>query len=100
MWNELIHIISFLSEINISADEINKLTYQERFKILNSYPILVAPHFQDRVELFLKEIVLDVPLEKTKYDAIRVEFQSRRSPSIHSFAWVLNCTIFDKRDQK
>ena len=37
-WNELIYIISNLSEIDISDDKINKVTCQERRKILNSNP--------------------------------------------------------------
>ena len=75
-WNELIYIISNLSEINISEDEINKLTYQEWCKILNSNPVLVAQHFQYQVEVFFKETVLDGQLGKTK-------FQVRGSPHIH-----------------
>ena len=99
-WNELIYIISNLSETNISEDEINKLIYQERCKILNSNPVLVAQHFQYRVEVFFKEIVLDGPLGKTKCYAIRVEFQAKgKSP--YSFIYLdFKCTTFDKRDQK
>ena len=82
-WNKLIYITSKLNEINISDDEINFLTYEERSKILNSNPVLVARHFQCRVEDFFKEIVLDGPLGKAKYYAIRVEFQVKGSPHIH-----------------
>ena len=35
-------------------------------------------------------MVLDVPLGKTSYYAIRVEFQVRGSPHIHSFIWIVN----------
>ena len=34
--------------------------------------------------------VLNEPLGKTQYYAIRVEFQVRGSPNIHSFIWILN----------
>ena len=53
---------------------------------------LLARHFQHRVEIFFKKILIikDGPLRKVKYCAIRVEFQFRGSPHIHSFLWVLN----------
>ena len=70
--------------------EINELSYMERCEILNSNPVLVARHFQFRVETFFKIIVVNGPLGKVNYYAIRVEFQFRGSPHIHSFLWVLN----------
>ena len=97
-WNELIHIISNLSEINISENKTNKQTYQE-CKILNSNSVLVARHFQYRVEVFFKEIVLDGSLGKTKYYAIRVEFQITGSPHIHSFIWILNAPHLTKESK-
>ena len=66
------------------------MCYQDRCDTLNKNPVLVAKHFQYRVEGFFKEIVLNGPLGKTKYYAIRVEFQVRGSPHIHSFIWILN----------
>ena len=58
--------------------------------MLNNNPVLVARHFQYKVELFFKEIIIDVPLGKTKYYAISIEFQERGSPHVHSFIWILN----------
>ena len=72
------------------------LKYQEQCKILNSNPVLVAWHFQYRVEVFFKEIVVDGPLGKTKYYAIPVEFQVRGSPHIHSFIWILKAPHLTK----
>ena len=57
---------------------------------LNKNPVLVARYFQYRVEMFCKIIVLDGPLGKTQYYEIRVEFQVRRSPHIHSSIWIEN----------
>lgn len=53
----------------------------------NSNPVLVPRHFQYGVELFFKEIILNGPLGETQYYAMRVEFQVRGSPHIHSFLW-------------
>ena len=59
-------------------------------------PVLLARHFQYRVELFFKVIVINGPLGKVKYHAIRVEFQVRGSPHIHSFLWIVNAPILSK----
>ena len=45
--------------------------------LLNNNPVLVARHFQYKVEVFFKDIIFDGPLGKTKYYAICIEFQER-----------------------
>ena len=50
------------------------LSYQEWCILWNNDPVLVTGHFQYKVEVFLIEIILDGPLWKTKYYAIRIEF--------------------------
>ncbi|XP_066928764.1 uncharacterized protein [Clytia hemisphaerica] len=89
-WNEMISIIYKLKGEDVTNEFIENLSYHERCDLLNSNPVLVARHFQYRVEVFFKTIVLDGPLGKTTYYAIRVEFQVRGSPHIHSFLWILN----------
>ena len=66
------------------------MSYHEGCDILNKNPVLVTRDFQYRVEIFFKIIVLDGPLGKTQYYAIRVEFQVRGSPHIHSFILILD----------
>lgn len=89
-WNELVSIIAKLNGLDMSDEDIDKMDYFERCKLLNSNPVLLARHFQYRVEVFFKEIVVDGPLGKVKYHAIRVEFQCRGSPHVHSFLWVID----------
>ena len=74
-WNELISIAFKLNGIDITDEDIYiyRLSYHERCYILNKNPVLVARHFQYRVEMFLKVIVLDGPLGKTQNYAIRVK---------------------------
>ena len=98
-WNELVSIISKLNGENLTDEQINNLTYFERCNYLNSNPVLLARHFQYRVEVFFKEIIVNGPLGKVKYYAIRVEFQVRGSPHIHSFLWVLNAPVEDNIDE-
>ena len=94
-WKELISIISKLNRSDLSEEEIENLDYFEKCKILNENQVLLARQFQYR-EIFFKEIIVDGPLGKVKYYAIRVEFQLRGSPHIHSFLWVKNAPILTK----
>ena len=73
-WNELVSIISKLDGENL--EQINNLKYFERCNCLNSNHVLLARHFQYRVEVFFKEIIVNGPLGKVKYYAIRVELIS------------------------
>ena len=97
-WNELISIICKLNGIDIADEDIDRLSYHERCDTLNKNPILVARHFQYRVEMFFKVIFLDGPLGKTQCYAIRIEFQVRGSSHIHSFMWILNAPKFNKEE--
>ena len=56
--NELVSIISKLNGLNLSDDDINEMDYFQRCQILNSNPVLLARHFQYRVELFCTEIII------------------------------------------
>ena len=92
-WNELIAIICKLKGIEISEEEIAEMTYFERCELLNSNPVLLARHFQYRVETFYKEIVMNGPLGKLKYHVIRIEFQFRGSPHSHCLLWIENMPV-------
>ena len=55
--------------------------------MLNSNPVLVAKHFQYRLECLFKDVLLlsGDPVGKILYDAIRIEFQFRGSPHAHCY---------------
>ena len=53
-WNELVFIINKLHKLNLSAKDIENLSYCDRCHLLNSNPVLIARRFQYRVEFFLK----------------------------------------------
>ena len=74
------------------------MNYFEKCNILNSNAVFLARHFQHRVEIFFKEILIirDGPLGIVKYYAIRAEFQFRGSTHIHSFLWALNAPTIAK----
>ena len=72
------------------------MSYQERCNILIKNPVLVARHFQYRVEVSFKVIVLNGPFGKTRYHAVQLEFPVSGSSHIHSFVWILNATKLSK----
>ena len=60
--------------------------------------VVLARHFQHRVEVFFKEILLirTEPIGKVKYYAIRLEFQFRSSPYIPSFLRIPNALTLNE----
>ena len=75
-WNEFVEIISKLNSLGFSHKDVEGLNYLERYNVLNSNAVLLARHFQQRVEILFKKILLigSRPLGKGKYYAIKVEF--------------------------
>ena len=96
-WNELVDIIKKLKGQKCSEEEIKNMNYMERTTVLQSNPVLLARHFQYRVENFFKYIVSDGTLGKVIHYAIRVEFQVRGSPHIHSLLWIENAPKLDEK---
>ena len=85
-WHELFHILSRVRGENITDEEIDNLSYNEKCSLLNLNPVIVAKHFQHRVETFFKDVLLSnvKPIGKIVYYALRIEFQMRGSPHLHS----------------
>ena len=91
-WEELPYIINKLNNLGLRDEELKNLSYQERTKLLNENPVLVARYFKYTVQLFFKELILDGPLDKTKYYALRIEFQERGRRHVHVFIWILDAS--------
>ena len=45
------------------------------------------------------EVVLDGPLDKTKYYTLRIQFQERGSPRVHAFVWILDAPRISDGDR-
>lgn len=92
-WPELFQIITRTQGKNITDEEVNALSYNERCSLLNLNPVVVAKHFQYRVETFFTEVLLSSanPLGKIVYYALRIEFQMRGSPHLHALVWTSDC---------
>ena len=81
---------------NLDDNDMDNMEFFERCTYLNLQPLLLALHFQNRVEIFCKVIVVDGPLGKVKQYTIRVEFQVHRSPHVHSFLWIMHAPVLIK----
>ena len=99
-WNELVSITNKLHKLDILKENTKNLSYQDRCRLLNSNPVLVAKPFQYLVEVFFKEIIADGPLGKTKYYTIHLEFQVRGSQHVHSFFWVVHAPVLTSNNNE
>ena len=92
-WPELFQIIAKTKGNNMTDEELEALSYHERCEMLNLNPVIVAKHFQYRVETFFMEVLLTNanPIGKIVYYALRIEFQMRGSPHLHALIWTSDC---------
>ena len=89
-WEDLPYIINKLNTLRLSDKKIKVLSYQEWCNLWNNNPVKETRYFHNKVEVFLKEIINDAPLGKTKYYAISIECQERGTPHVHSFICIFN----------
>ena len=92
-WPELFQIIARTNGKNMTDEEVEALSYDERCRLLNLNPVSVAKHFQYRVVTFFTEILLtnEHPIGNIVYHALRIEFQMRGSPHLHALIWTSDC---------
>jgi DNA replication protein DnaC len=92
-WPELFQIIARCQGMNMTDEQVEELSYIERCSMLNLNPVIVAKHFQYRVETFFREVLLSNanPIGKIIYYALRIEFQMRGSPHLHALIWTSDC---------
>ena len=101
-WKEIYKILSRLKGNELSDEEIDQMSYKERCDMLNSNPVVVAKHFQYRLERLFRDILLtdNNPIGKILYHAIRIEFQFRGSPHAHCFIWVKYCPELNEENME
>jgi len=92
-WPELFQIIARASGRNMTDEEVDALSYEEKCRLLNVNPVITAKHFQYRVETFFTEILLTNvnPIGKRVHYVHRIEFQMRGSPHLHALIWTSDC---------
>ena len=92
-WPELFQIIARTQGKSVTDKQVEALSYNERCSMLNLNPVVVAKHFQHRVETFFTELLLSQnnPIGKIIHYALRTEFQMRGSPHLHALIWTSDC---------
>ena len=102
-WSDTLKVIALQQGKSLSEQEIAELSWNERCDLLRSNPVTAARHFNNRVQLFLKYILLNKqlnPLGNIKDYKYRIEFQQRGSPHVHLLAWVENAPTLDTNSEE
>ena len=89
-WEDTLKAIAKQQGKNLSHEEINEMTWEDRCSLLRSNPTTAARHFQHRVQSLFTDVILSpaCPLGKITYYFYRIEFQQRGSPHVHAILWV------------
>ena len=77
-WPDTIRIIAQQQGKTLSDEDIAALSWEERCQYLRSNPITAARHFDNRVQLFMKQILLNKnvnPIGEVADYKYRIEFQ-------------------------
>jgi hypothetical protein len=95
-----IHLLRILGKLidhkDYSDDELDKLTWEGKCRLIQSDPVTCARYFDYQFNTFLKDILRRelAPLGKIKDWFYRVEYQQRGSPHIHMLIWLENAPVF------
>ena len=90
-WN--LAILAKIQGNDLTDEQVDALSYNEECQMFNLNPVIVAKHFQYRVETFFTEVLLTnaKPFRKIVNYALCIEFQMRVSPHLHALIWCDDC---------
>ena len=73
-----------------TAEAVEQLSAGEKLELLKRHHLEVVMFFERRLDSFLKNVIMgqDKPLGTVKDHWMRIEFQMRGSPHVHSFWWI------------
>ena len=102
-WTDLLRMSANLNDgIEYSVKEVDKMTWQEKTKLVQKDQVTCSRYFDHRVQEFLNTILKSdcEPIGKVKDYFYRVEFQQRGSPHIHMLVWIENAPTLDKNSEE
>lgn len=102
-WTDTMKVIAQQQGNVLSDEEIENLSWEQRCDLLRSNPVTAARHFDNRVQLYLKHILLNKqlnPLGNILDYKYRIEFQQRGSPHVHMVDWAKNAPSIDKNTEE
>ena len=100
-WPDLLKMIGkLIDKKEYTTDEIEQMDWSERTRLLQSDPVTCARYFNNRVLLFIKDVLKSDhhPIGEITDYFYRVEFQQRGSPHIHILIWIKDAQIFGECD--
>ena len=101
-WTDLLKMLAKLNDdADLTDTDIEKLTWQEKTKLVQKDPVTCSRYFDHRVHEFLNTVLKGnfEPIGKVKDYFYRVEFQQRGSPHIHMLVWVENAPTLDNNSE-
>ena len=102
-WTDLLKMLAKLNDgVEYSETELEKLTWQEKTKLVQKDPVTCSRYFDHRVQEFLNTILKSSsePIGKVLDYFYRVEFQQRGSPHIHMLVWVENAPTLETKSEE
>ena len=102
-WTDLLRMLAKLNDgIEYSEKEIDKMTWQEKTKLVQKDPVTCSRYFDHRVQEFLNTILKSdcEPIGKVKDYFYRVEFQQRGSPYINMLVWIENAPTLERNSEE
>ena len=74
----------------MSIEDIKALSSSQKLYLLKTHPVQAVMFFERRLDIFLAKVKRskDKPIGEVDDYWIRIEFQSRGSPHVHSFWWI------------
>ena len=102
-WTDLLKMLAKLNDgIEYSETELERLTWQEKTKLVQKDPVTCSRYFDHRVQEFLNTILKSSsePIGKVLDYFYRVEFQQRGSPHIHMLVWVENAPTLESKSEE
>ena len=96
-WKDLMVVLASCSGRNMSNEQVDELSDEERRTLITSNPVVTAHHFQHHFQSLVKEIIKGFgrPIGVVTDFFWRVEFQLRGSPHIHSLWWIKDAPNLD-----
>ena len=97
-WTPLLRCLSKLvKNKDLSDEEVDALTWQEKCFLIKSDPVTCARYFEHRIQSFIAHVIKDKmkPIGEVADYFYRVEFQQRGSPHVHMLIWIKNAPIYN-----
>ena len=91
-WPELLRILKeILDDVKLPTDAVLELQWNERAELIRRDPVTCARYFDHRSKELFRVLRSEVcPLGKLTDFYMRIEFQQRGSPHVHSLLWIEN----------